>query len=205
MSTTSRRSVVVGLALACLSGVVAAQPAKPSPKAQPKSTPQAPAAPAGLTTKPTGPVMVIETVKGVIEVELFAAEAPKTVEHITNLVKRGFYTGLRFHRVEPKFVAQVGDPTSRDMTKQSEWGRKGSGRPVGVAEISKTRVHRRGVVAMAHAGKAELADAQFYILKAERYPSLDGKYAIFGQVLTGMDVVDKIEIGDVVKRITLKP
>ncbi|MBI2833281.1 MAG: peptidylprolyl isomerase, partial [Acidobacteria bacterium] len=81
---------------------------------------------AGQAPASKGPVLVIDTAKGTIEFETYPEEAPKTVEHIVGLVKKGFYNGQRFHRVVPGFVIQVGDPQTRDMTKRDMWGR-GSG------------------------------------------------------------------------------
>lgn len=152
---------------------------------------------------PTGPVIVMETAKGTVEIELFQQEAPKTVAHILELVKRRFYNGQRIHRVEKNFVVQWGDPQSRDMTKRDRWGREGSGKPIGVAELSKKRSHRRGAVGMAHAGDPAQADSQMYIMLSDR-PALDGKYAIIGQVIAGMEVVNKLEVGDVIKRVSVK-
>jgi cyclophilin family peptidyl-prolyl cis-trans isomerase len=150
-----------------------------------------------------GPIIVLETAKGTIEFETYPEEAPKTVARIVELVKKNFYTGLRFHRVEPGFVVQVGDPSSRDMSRMGDWGRRGSGTPIGVAEITKKRRHVLGAVAMAHSGDPKLAESQFYILKRNA-PELDGKYTVFGKVLKGMDVVGKIQKGDVLKRAYLK-
>src|SRR5687768_9805293 len=85
-----------------------------------------------------GPIIVLETAKGAIEFETYPEEAPKTVARIVELVKKNFYNGLRFHRAEPNFLVQVGDPVSRDVSRQAYWGRgPGSGKPIGVAEISK--------------------------------------------------------------------
>ena len=106
---------------------------------------------------------MLETAKGVIEIETYPEEAPKTVAHILALIKKGFYNGLRFHRAEPGFVIQIGDPQTRDMTKQASWGTGSSGTPVGVAEITKKRRHGPGAVGMAHSGSAKDAASQFYI------------------------------------------
>lgn len=153
---------------------------------------------------PAGPVLVMEMSKGgTVEIQLFPSEAPKSVEHVLDLVKHDFYRGLRFHRVTPT-LAQVGDPGTRNMSLRNSWGTGGSGKPVGVAEISKTRKHVRGTVALANAAGPASSDSQFYIMKAAS-PSLDGKYTIIGQVTRGMDVVDKIVETDVVKTLTLKP
>ncbi|MCA1561012.1 MAG: peptidylprolyl isomerase [Acidobacteria bacterium] len=158
------------------------------------------------TSPGAGPVVVIETAKGTIEFETYPEEAPKTVAHVLALVRRGFYNGHRFHRVEPNFVAQVGDPQTRDMTKRDLWGRgpaSGSGKPIGVAEFSKKRPHRTGAVGMAHAGTASLADSQIYITKRAT-PELNLKYTVFGQVIAGMTVLEKIEVGDVVRKMSVR-
>jgi cyclophilin family peptidyl-prolyl cis-trans isomerase len=150
-----------------------------------------------------GPIIVLETVKGTIEFETYPEEAPKTVARVLELVKKNFYNGLRFHRAEPNFVIQVGDPVSRDMSKQSWWGRQGSGQRIGVAEITKKRRNVLGAVSMAHGGTPAAADSQFFILRRNA-PDLDGKYTVFGKVLKGMDVVAKIQKGDILKRAFLK-
>ena len=147
-----------------------------------------------------GPVIVLETVKGTIEIETYPEEAPKTVARVIELVKKNFYNGLRFHRAEPGFLVQVGDPVSRDVSRESWWGRQGSGKAIGVAEITRKRKHIAGAVAMAHPGTdPTTADSQFFILRRAA-PELDGKYTVFGHVLKGMDVVAKIQRGDILKR-----
>lgn len=148
------------------------------------------------------PIVVFDTAKGVIEIELFAKDAPKSVEQITRLVRGNFYRGLRFHRAEAGLV-QTGDPNSRDFRKQNIWGTGSSGRQIGVAEIVKTRKHVRGAVALAHSGNAARADSQFYIMKRAS-PSLDGKHAVIGRVITGMDVVDKLAVGDMIRKVSVK-
>ena len=151
-----------------------------------------------------GPVLVVDTVKGTIQIETYPGEAPKTVDHIVALAKRNFYNGHRIHRVVPGFVVQFGDPQSRDMTKRDRWGSGGSGRAIGVAEISPKRRHGRGAVAVAHAGDPRGADSQMYIALAPQ-PKLDGQFTVFGQVIAGMDVVEKLAVNDVVRRVTVKP
>ena len=101
------------------------------------------------------PVLVVETVKGTIEIETYPDEAPKTVEHIVALVQRRFYNGLRVHRVVPGFVVQFGDPQTRNMTRRATWGSQGSGSPIGVSEVSSIHKHRLGAVAVAHPGDPE--------------------------------------------------
>lgn len=150
-----------------------------------------------------GSILVLETVKGTIEIETYPEEAPRTVARIVELVKKNFYNGLRFHRAEPNFVIQVGDPVTRDMSRQAWWGRQGSGKPIGVAEITKKRRHGAGAVSLAHGGTPAAGDSQFFITRRTA-PELDGKYTVFGKVLKGMDVVARIQRGDILKRAYLK-
>jgi len=188
---TAAAVMVVGV-LMLPSALTAQKPAAPKPG----TVPAAKAAPA--------PVIVLDTAKGTIEIETFPEDAPKTVEHIVELVKKNFYNGQRFHRAEENFLVQVGDPTSRDMSKEAWWGRgPGSGKPIGVAEINKRRKHLPGTVAMAHSGDPKFADSQFYLVIQPR-PGLDGKYAIFGRVTTGLDVVKKLKRADILKRASVK-
>lgn len=167
---------------------------------------QKPAAPAKAAEASTSaaPIIAVETEKGTFEFETYPTEAPKTVKHIVGLVQKRFYNGQRVHRVVPGFVIQMGDPTTRDMTKKDLWGTQGSGTVIGAAEISKVRTHVLGAVAMAYAGTdATKADSQFYVTLAPQ-PSLDGKYTVFGKVISGMDVVKKIVEGDRIIRVTVK-
>ncbi len=145
-----------------------------------------------------GPRLVIETARGVVEIQMFASDAPKTVAHILGLAKRNFYRGQRIHRVERSLV-QFGDPASRDVSRQAWWGRSGSGNVIGVAEFSR-RSHVRGTVSMAHTGNAENADSQMFILKVPA-GAYDRKHVIVGQVTRGMDVVDQLAVGDVLKQV----
>lgn len=163
------------------------------------------AKPANARKSPdAGPVIVFETGKGFFEMETYPAEAPKTVEQILGLVRRNFYNGQRIHRVEAGFLVQFGDPRSRDMSREASWGTGGSGRNIGVAEFSPKRKHVLGAVAMAAPGEnAKLADSQMYImLRAE--PRLDNKLAVFGKVISGMDVVRRLVKTDVIRRATIR-
>lgn len=162
-----------------------------------------PAATAAAST--AAPVIVCDTAKGTFEIQTFAADAPKSVDHIIKLVKQSFYRGLRFHRVETGLV-QIGDPQTRDVSLKNLWGRAMSGTPIGVAEISKKHSHVRGAVGLAHPdpGSAAYADSQFYIMKIAN-PALDARFVVIGQVsAAGMAVVDKIEVGEVLKNATIK-
>src|SRR2546430_8613750 len=119
----------------------------------------------GATAQTAAPILVVETTKGVFEFETYPEDAPKTVAHIVDLVKRGFYDGQRVHRALPGFVVQWGDPRSRDASREADWGRgpaASSGTPVGAAEIPKKRLNTRGAVALAHPGNPALGDSQIY-------------------------------------------
>src|SRR5450830_1826090 len=147
--------------------------------------------------KGTGPIIVVETTKGTFEVETFQNDAPATVAHVIALVKRGFYDGQRIHRALPGFLVQWGDPRSRDLTQESEWGRgpnAGSGTPIGVVEMSRKRLPVEGAVAMAHPGNPARADSQIFVALADR-PDLNNKYAVFGHVASGNDVPARLERG----------
>ena len=185
-----------------LASVAGSSAQTPAPKPSADKAPVAAAKP-GQTSPGAGPVIVVETEKGTFEFETYPNEAPKTVAHIVNLVNKRYYNGQRVHRVEPGFVIQMGDQATRDMTKLEMWGRGNSGTPVGAAEFSKTRTHVRGAVAMAHAGDAAKADAQFYVTLAAAH-RLDPDYVVFGKVISGMDVVLKIAQTDRIVRVTVR-
>lgn len=152
---------------------------------------------------PAGPVLVLDTQKGVIEIELFESEAPKSVAHLLALVRNDFYRGLRFHWSQPG-VIQIGDPTSRDMSRMDSWGNAGSPKSVGVAEFTKHKFEK-GIVGLAYreGQKPTAASSQFFILRAPN-PKLDGKYCAIGRVISGMNVVEKIEKPDMLKRAYVK-
>lgn len=129
--------------------------------------------------------VVITTEKGEIHFKLYAQDAPVTSQRILELIQQGFYNGLSFHRAEPGFVIQGGDPTGR--------GSGGSGTKL-KAEFNRRR-HSEGCVGMARGSDPDSADSQFYICLSAQ-PDLDGRYTIFGQVVQGMEVAKRIERGD---------
>ncbi len=140
----------------------------------------------------------IETAKGNIVVQLNTDAAPQTVNNFVFLAEQGFYDNLTFHRVEPGFVIQGGDPLGN--------GQGGPGYTV-PAEIGLP--HIEGAIAMARTGDAvnperASSGSQFYITLAPT-PNLDGAYTVFGQVVSGMDVVKSIAVGDVIKSVTIAP
>lgn len=129
---------------------------------------------------------------GIIKIEFFPSDAPKTVENFITLAKKGFYDGLTFHRVEPGFVVQGGDPKG-DGTGDPGYKIK--------AEFNKQQ-HVRGVVAMARSQSPDSAGCQFYITLAPAH-FLDGKYTVFGKVVSGMNIVDNIKKGDKMKSVRI--
>jgi cyclophilin family peptidyl-prolyl cis-trans isomerase len=157
---------------------------------------------AGGARSAVGPIIVVDTNRGTFAFETYPNDAPQTVAHIVDLVSHRFYDGQRVHRAVPGFVVQWGDPRSRDLALAGEWGRgpgASSGRPIGVVEITKKRPHTIGAVAAAHPGLPAQADSQIYVALADR-PDLNGKYAVFGHLIEGADVPEKLERGDVITR-----
>jgi peptidyl-prolyl cis-trans isomerase B (cyclophilin B) len=140
--------------------------------------------------------ILVETEKGNIAFELYPDEAPLTVANFVKLVNEGFYNryNMKFHRVIPGFVVQTGDPTST--------GAGGSKERVPLEAKNKLTHNAKGVVAMARGADPNSATSQFYITLAPQI-SLDGKYAIFGKVVSGMDVLDKIEKDDMLYGVRL--
>ncbi len=135
-------------------------------------------------------VGIIETDFGKIVIEFLPDVAPKHVANFKKLASSGFYDSTTFHRVIPGFMIQGGDPNSRDDDRSND-GMGQPGQPNVPAEFSKMN-HKRGIVSAARRGDdINSATSQFFICVAD-VPHLDGKYSIFGRVIEGMDVVDKI-------------
>jgi peptidylprolyl isomerase len=128
----------------------------------------------------------LDTKDGRIVIRLRPDLAPKHVEQIKTLAKRGFYDGVVFHRVIDGFMAQTGDPTGTGTGK--------SDLPNVPAEFSKTPF-KRGTVGMARSQEPNSANSQFFIMFADG-PFLNGQYTVFGEVVSGMEIVDKIKKGD---------
>jgi len=131
------------------------------------------------------------------------AWSPLGVDRIHFLISQRYYDGARFFRVVPGFVVQWGDPQTRDMTKRDRWGTGGSGKAIGVSEVSPKRTHQIGAVAAAYAGDPRMADSQIYVVLSPQ-PQLNKGYTVFGQVISGMAVVNQLRINDVIKRATVK-
>ncbi|MDY6866165.1 MAG: peptidylprolyl isomerase [Halobacteriota archaeon] len=134
---------------------------------------------------------IIETEKGEIVLELFEEDAPNTVANFVKLANDGFYNGIKFHRVIPNFVIQGGCPRGD--------GTGGPGYTI-KCEIN-SRKHKTGTLSMAHAGK-DTGGSQFFITHSPQ-PHLDGVHTVFGQVTEGMDVVNSIKQGDIMKTIRI--
>jgi peptidyl-prolyl cis-trans isomerase B (cyclophilin B) len=133
-------------------------------------------------------VAVIETRFGEIVLEFFPDVAPGHVANFKKLASEGFYDGCTFHRVIPGFVIQGGDPNSKDDDRSND-GMGGPGYTID-AEFN-SRKHERGTLSMARGMDPNSAGSQFFIC-VKKQPALDGKYTVFGRVIEGMDVVDKI-------------
>ena len=129
--------------------------------------------------------LILDLKTGPVKIKLRPDLAPNHVARVKELARKGFYDGVVFHRVIPGFMAQGGDPTGT--------GAGGSGQTI-PAEFSAEH-HVRGVVSMARSASVNSADCQFFIMLGDN-PSLDGKYTIWGQVVSGMEYVDQIKKGD---------
>lgn len=144
-------------------------------------------APKAETSK--GPRAIIKTKFGDIEVKFLPDVAPKHVANFIKLAKDGFYNGTIFHRVIPGFMIQGGDPNTKDSLKKDTYGQGGPGYSI-KAEFS-DMPHKRGTVSMARANDPDTAGSQFFIV-VEDSRFLDNKYSVFGEVVRGIGVTDKI-------------
>ena len=130
--------------------------------------------------------VLLETNQGTIEVELFSEEAPKTCENFTGLIKKGYYNGIIFHRVIKDFMIQGGDPTGTGMGGESIWGKSFEDEFDDALSFD-----TKGLLAMANAGP-NTNGSQFFITTAKT-EWLNNRHTIFGKVVSGYDVVEKIE------------
>ncbi len=190
LSNKSLLIIVIALGL-ILIGLIAAFALIPTPAAK-ESADNSNAANnqnSNMQNAQTNQTAVLKTNFGDIVLELFSADAPKTVENFIKLSKSGFYNGTKFHRVIKGFMIQGGDPNSKD----DDWPDDGMGGP-GYKFGDEINYHKlvRGVLAMANSGP-NTNGSQFFIVTTGSTPWLDGKHTAFGKVLNGMDIVDKIE------------
>jgi peptidyl-prolyl cis-trans isomerase B (cyclophilin B) len=137
---------------------------------------------------------IFHTSEGNFTIQFYNSQAPITVNNFLSLAKSGFYSGTRFHRVVKGFMIQGGDPLSKDLSRQDQWGTGGS-EPIADEFISDL-LNNRGTIAMAHTSAPNSASSQFFINTKDN-AFLNGQYAVFGKVISGMDVIDKIENGEV--------
>ena len=137
----------------------------------------------------TAPHAILKTKFGEMEIVLFQELAPKHVASFVKLAKKGFFNGTIFHRVIPGFMIQGGDPLTKDPANRGRYGTGGPGYTL-PAEFSKIH-HERGILSAARTADPNSAGSQFFIMVAKA-PNLDGKYTVFGQVIKGMEVADKI-------------
>lgn len=144
----------------------------------------------------------INTVKGVMKVELYEKETPITVANFVKLANDGFYDGLAFHRVIPDFVIQGGCPLSKDPN-NSRVGTGGPGYQIKCETNAEKQHHERGVLSMAHAGK-DTGGSQFFVCHSRNNTAhLDGGHTCFGKVFEGLDVIDEIKAGDKINSIKI--
>ncbi len=137
-------------------------------------------------------IITIELETGVVTIELYPEVAPKTVESFKKLISQGFYDGLTFHRVIPGFMAQGGDPEGTGM----------GGPGFSLKAEFNDKKHVRGTLAMARSSDPDSAGSQFYICYGPQ-PHLDGQYTIFGQVTDGMELIDDVSNGTVMKKLSI--
>ncbi|MBK6641569.1 MAG: peptidylprolyl isomerase [Bacteroidia bacterium] len=137
----------------------------------------------------------IETDKGTMEVEFYDKDAPKTVANFVKLAKAGYYNGLKFHRVIPDFVIQGGCPKGD--------GTGGPGYKIDCELDGDNQYHDRGVLSMAHAGR-NTGGSQFFVCHSRKNTAhLDRNHTCFGKVVDGLEVIDDIRQGDLIKKITI--
>ncbi|MBZ0184758.1 MAG: peptidylprolyl isomerase [Candidatus Obscuribacterales bacterium] len=145
----------------------------------------------------TDPVVLMETSKGPIKIRIYKSEVPTTADNFLGLVSQGFYNGLIFHRYEPGFCIQGGDPTGT--------GRGGSGKTIPLETKPHLKHDAAGVIAMARTNDPNSATSQFYFTLGNA-SFLDGEYAVFGRVEEGLDNVMQLRVGDkMLKVIVLEP
>lgn len=147
-------------------------------------------------------VAVVDTSKGQLVIEFWPDVAPNTVENFKKLAKSGFYDGTAFHRIIAGFMAQGGDPLTKDLAKEELWGTGDPGYKI-KAEFN-DRKHERGVVSMARSASPDSAGSQFFLMLGAA-PHLDGQYTGFGKVIKGEDVLEKIEQVKVVRNANGEP
>ena len=170
--------------LTCLAGIALAagnlhsQEPTPSPDMSPSPSPST-----------QNEVAVFKTSEGEMVAEFWPDVAPNTVENFKKLAKQGFYDGTAFHRIIKGFMAQGGDPLTKDPSKEARWGTGDPGYKI-KAEFNK-KPHERGVLSMARSADPDSAGSQFFLCFG-KVSQLDGQYTTFGKVIKGDEVLDKL-------------
>ncbi len=143
-----------------------------------------------------------DTNKGTITAELFDAEAPDTVANFEKLANSKFYDGVKFHRVIPDFVVQGGDPLSRELPAgDPRIGTGGPGYKIKCETAGNPRKHAVGALSMAHAGKDTGGSQFFMVLSEANTRHLNGVHTVFGQITSGLDVMQKLQKNDVMNSV----
>jgi len=143
-----------------------------------------------------------ETNRGTIVAELYDKDAPKTVENFETLANKGYYDGVKFHRVIPGFVIQGGDPNSRDLPSgDPRIGTGGPGYTIKCETSGNPRTHELGALSMAHAGKNTGGSQFFVVLDENNTRHLNGVHTVFGKITTGLDVMKQIKKNDVMTKV----
>ena len=189
----SRVAGIILVLTTLLATSCAGEAPEPAPTPAPTPKPRSYSEPPAMTTD-TGKqyTAIIETEKGNLVLELFASDVPMTVNNFVFLAREGFYDGTTFHRIIPGFMAQGGDPTGT-----------GTGNPgYSFADEFTGHKHGTGTLSMANSGP-NTNGCQFFITYAPQ-PHLDGLHSVFGQLTEGMDVLEKLKNGDVMKRVTIE-
>lgn len=141
-------------------------------------------------------IAIIQTSKGTMKVQFYEQDAPKTVQNFIDLSQKGYYDGLTFHRVVPNFVIQGGCPKGT--------GSGGPGYSIDCELTGENQYHDKGVLSMAHAGR-NTGGSQFFIChNRHNTKHLDRNHTCFGKVYEGLEVVDLIQQGDVIEKITIE-
>ncbi len=135
--------------------------------------------------------VTLDTTMGKIKIKLYGDKAPTTVANFCTLAKKGFYNGIKFHRVIDGFMIQAGDPKSKDDSLKAEWGTGGPGYKF-KDELPQPGEYKLGSVAMANSGP-NTNGSQFFIVSGQAGINLPPSYSLFGEVVEGMDVVEKIQ------------
>ena len=143
-----------------------------------------------------------DTNKGTIVAELFEKEAPNTVANFAKLANSGFYDGVKFHRVIADFVVQGGDPLSKDLTPgDPRIGTGGPGYKIKCETAGNPHKHNVGALSMAHAGKDTGGSQFFMVLSEDNTRHLNGVHTVFGQITSGLDVMNKLQKNDVMNSV----